>query len=57
MSTTVVIFLCFTAVDAEMLFEVVFVLESLPTLETLKLPGLHALIQRDGTLNEKGLRF
>lgn len=41
---------CLTAMDAEMLFEVVFVLERFPTLQTFELPGLHALIQRDGTL-------
>ena len=36
---------CLTAVDTEMLFEVVFVLEGLPTLQTFELPGLHGLIQ------------
>lgn len=41
---------CLTAVDAEMLFEVVFVLECLPTLQTFELPGLDALIQSDDTL-------
>ena len=41
---------CLTAVDAEMLFEVVFILESFPTLQTFELPGLHGLIQSDGTL-------
>lgn len=39
-----------TTVDAEMLFEVVFVLECFPTLQTFELPGLHALVQRDRTL-------
>lgn len=41
---------CLTAVDTEMLFEVVFVLEGFPTLQTFELPGLHGLIQGDGTL-------
>lgn len=41
---------CLTAVDAEMLFEVVFVLECFPTLQTFELPGLHALIERVGIL-------
>lgn len=41
---------CLTAVDAKMLFEVVFVLERFPTLQTFELPGLNALIQRDGIL-------
>lgn len=44
---------CLTAVDAEMLFEVVFVLECFPTLQTFELPGLHALIQRDGALGRQ----
>lgn len=41
-----------TAVDAQMLFEVVFVLEGLPTLQTFELPGLHGLIQSHGTLGK-----
>lgn len=41
---------CLTAVYAEMLFEVVFVLECFPTLQTFELPGLQALVQRDDTL-------
>lgn len=35
-----------------MLFEVVFVLEGLPTLQTFKLPGLHGLIQSNSTLGK-----
>lgn len=50
MSTAVLMLFCLTAVDAEMLFEVVFVLECFPTLQTFELPGLHGLIQADGTL-------
>lgn len=41
---------CLTAVDTEMLFEVVFVFERFPTLQTFELPGLQALIQHDGAL-------
>lgn len=44
-----------TAVDSEMLFEVVFILECFPTLQTFELPGLHALIQRDGTLGRQDI--
>lgn len=39
-----------TTVDAKMLFEVVFVLERFPTLQTFELPGLHSWIQSDATL-------
>lgn len=35
-----------------MLFEVVFVLEGLPTLQTFELPGLHGLIQGNSTLGK-----
>lgn len=41
---------CLTAVNSQMLFEVVFVLERFATLETFELPCLNALIQRDDTL-------
>lgn len=41
---------CLTAVDAEMLFEVVFVLEGFPTLQAFELPVLRGLIQSDGPL-------
>ena len=44
---------CLTTVDAEMLFEVVFVLERFATLHTFELPGLHSLIQHDGTLGRR----
>lgn len=43
-------FFCLTAVDAEMLFEMVFVLEGFPTLEAFELPVLGGWIQSDGTL-------
>lgn len=46
---------CLTAVDAEMLFEVVFVFEGFPTLQTFELPGLQALIQHDGTLGRQDI--
>lgn len=46
---------CLTAVDAEMLFEVVFVLECFPTLQTFELPGLHALVQCHGTLGRQNI--
>ncbi len=46
---------CLTAVDAEMLFEVVFVLKCFPTLQTFELPGLHGLIQSDGTLEQQDI--
>lgn len=45
---------CLTAVDTEMLFEVVFVLEGFPTLQTFELPVLHGLIQSDSTLGREG---
>jgi len=38
------VFFCLTAVDAQMLFEVVFVLECFPTLQAFELSGLHALV-------------
>lgn len=41
---------CLTAVDAQMLFEVVFVFECFPTLQTFELPGFQALIHHDRTL-------
>lgn len=44
---------CLTAVDTEMLFEVVFVFECFPTLQTFELPGLQALIQHDGALGRQ----
>lgn len=50
MSAIVLTLLCLTAVDAEMLFEVVFVFECFPTLQTFELPAFHALIQRNGIL-------
>lgn len=46
---------CLTAVDTEMLFEVVFVLEGFPTLQTFELPVLHGLIQSDSTLGREGV--
>lgn len=39
-----------TTVDTKMLFEVVFVLECFPTLQTFELPGFHSWIQSDATL-------
>lgn len=46
---------CLTAVDTEMLFEVVFVLEGFPTLQTFELPVLHGLIQSDSTLGREDI--
>lgn len=46
---------CLTAVDTEMLFEVVFVFERFPTLQTFELPGLQALIHHDGALGRQGI--
>lgn len=39
--------------NAEVFFEVVFVLEGLATLLTFKLPGLRALVRADGILQRK----